>query len=157
MQSERQKLEKELDDLRKVMAAKSSEDIKRQEADKSREAEMGRLREQVSSLKSELVTQQTKAQQGVNQIRQEVESLRQRHVATDKDLKTARADLATKEAKLASLQESVTAAENAKRLVEADLSAVRDKLATTETKLSSTSKARDVRLNPGTSLEWVAS
>lgn len=144
VQSERQRLEKDLDDLRKVMAAKSSEDIKRQEADKSRETEMGRLRDQVTRVQEELVAQQTKSQQGVNLIRQEVETLRQRHVATDKELKSARSDLAAKEALLSTLQKSVTVAENAKRQVEADLSAVRDKLATTETKLQSTSKARDV-------------
>lgn len=153
--AERTKLEKELDDLRKVMAAKSSEDIKRQEADKSREAEMSRLRDQVASTQSELDAQRKKEQQLSAKVREEVEGLRQRHVATDKELKSARSNLKDKETQLSKLQQTVTVAENARRQVEAELATVRDKLASTETKLQTTSKARDVsRSMPVVSVMW---
>lgn len=140
----RQKLEKELDNLRKVMADKTSEDSKRQEADRSRDAEMGRLRDQVVQLQKALDDHRDSAQQLANKLRVDVEGLKQNHTAVQKELKATQALVKEKEAALAQLQNAVALAENAKRQAEGDLAASRDKLASIEAKLQATSTARDV-------------
>ena len=142
--SARQKLESELDGLRKVMAAKSSEDIKRQEADKSREGEMTRLRSQVEQVQQDLDAQRKKEQQLVSKVREEVQGLQQRHQTTDKELKSARAELKDKEALLGQLRQSTFKAEEAVRQVDSELATVKAKLSASEDKLQKVSRARDV-------------
>ena len=93
----RQKIEKELDDLRLVMAAKSSEDSKRQEAERSRETEMISMRERVAAQQKALDAQREGAQQLANKLRVDVEGLRQSHTATQRDLKAAQVSLAERE------------------------------------------------------------
>ncbi|WVQ93464.1 hypothetical protein IAU59_000538 [Kwoniella sp. CBS 9459] len=139
----RQKLQKELDDLRKVMDAKTSEDSKRQEADRSREAEMSRLRDQVAQLHKSLDDQREAAQQLANKLRVDVEGLKQSHTAAQRDLKAAQAALKEKEDKLAQAQSKFNDAEASRRKVEAELDSVREQLAGTESKLQITAQARD--------------
>jgi myosin protein heavy chain len=141
--SARQKLESDLDGLRKVMAAKTSEDIKRQEVDKSREVEMTRLRSQVGQIQSELDAQRKKEQQLVSKVREEVEGLKQRHKTTDKELKAAMAELQDKEALLGQLQQTGLRAEERQREADAELASVKAKLSTTEDKLQTTTRSRD--------------
>lgn len=126
------------------MAAKSSEDIKRQEADKSREAEMTRLRSQVGQVQQELDAQRKKEQQVVNTVRQEVQNLHQRHQAAEKDLKAAQAELKDKEALLGQLRQSTFKAEEAVRQVDAELASVKARLSASEDKLQKVTRSRDV-------------
>ncbi|OCF31660.1 myosin heavy chain [Kwoniella heveanensis BCC8398] len=139
----RQKLQKELDGLRKVMDAKTSEDSKRQEADRSREAEMSRLRDQVSQLQKSLDDQREAAQQLANKLRVDVEGLKQSHTAAQRDLKAAQAVLQEKEDLLAKAQNKINDAETARRKVEAELASVREQLSGTESRLQSAAQARD--------------
>lgn len=142
--SARQKLEKELDDLRKTMAAKSSEDSKRQEADRSREAEMSRVREQAGALQKALDDQRDAAQSLANRLRVDVEGLKSSHTAAQRDLKTAQAALKDREGSLMQKQSEVDRAEERRRQVEAELSAVREQVKATEDRLRSAVKGRDV-------------
>ncbi|EIW68985.1 hypothetical protein TREMEDRAFT_68898 [Tremella mesenterica DSM 1558] len=141
--SVRQRLEKELDDLRKVMAAKSSEDVKRQEADRSREAEMGRLRDQVGQLQQALDHQRDSSAQLANKLKVDVESLRTSHTTALKDLKAAQSLLKEKEAALVTASASSAQADAVKRQVEAEVVAVRDRLQVTENKLQTVSNAKE--------------
>ncbi|WWC87933.1 uncharacterized protein L201_002833 [Kwoniella dendrophila CBS 6074] len=141
--STRQKLEKELDDLRKVMAAKSSEDSRKQEADKSREQEMSRLRDQVSQLQRSLDDQVQAAQQLANKLRVDVESLKSSHTTAQRDLKAAQAALKDKEEKLAAMQVKINEVEEKRRKDLKELEIVREHLSGTESRLQSTAQARD--------------
>jgi myosin protein heavy chain len=126
------------------MAAKSSEDNKRLEVDKSREAEMARLREEVIKLQKTLDEQREGAQQLANKLKVDVEALRQSHTAAQRELKTVQGTLKDKEAELAKVQSTAQAVENEKRKVEADLAGVRDQLKSTDEKLQATVSAREV-------------
>ena len=142
--SVRQKLEKELDDLRKVMAAKSNEDFRRQEADKSREAEMTRLREQAASLQKALDDQRDTAAKMANQLRVDVEGLRQGHTTSQRDLKAAQALLKEKESELVRLQKEMDKVEQTKRVIDAELRTVKDHIGAMESKLQGALGAKDV-------------
>nr|XP_018264766.1 myosin heavy chain [Kwoniella dejecticola CBS 10117]OBR86924.1 myosin heavy chain [Kwoniella dejecticola CBS 10117] len=139
----RQKLEKELDDLRKIMAAKSSEDSKKQEADKSREQEMSRLRDQVSVLQKSLDEQREAAQQLANKLRVDVEGLKNSHTTAQRDLKAAQVALKEKEDKLAQMQLKINEVAESRRKDAKELEAVREQLSGTESRLQSTAQARD--------------
>ncbi|WRT65740.1 uncharacterized protein IL334_002688 [Kwoniella shivajii] len=141
--SSRQKLEKELDDLREVMAAKSSEDSKKQEADRSREQEMSCLREQVSHLQKSLDDQRDAAQQLANKLRVDVEGLKSSHTSAQRDLKAAQSALREKEEKMITMQSRINEVEEKRRKDEKELEMIREKLSGTESRLQSTAQARD--------------
>lgn len=146
--SARQKLETELDDLRKVMAAKSSEDIKRQEADRSREAEMSRLREQAASAQKALGEQREQSQQLSNKLRVDLEGIMSSYKAADKELKGLKVTLHLKEKELLAVQGRMERADGEKRGVEGELKRVRESLAEVEKKLQGAEMGRDVSDSP---------
>lgn len=140
----RHKLEKEMDDLRKLMADKSSEDVRRKEAERSREAEMNRLREQVAAGDLAREEQQKKQTEFANALRVKVESLQSLHKSTDKELKAVQAALADKEKELSRVKVEQEKLDEARRAGEKDLLAVREQLKSTETRLLATNQARNV-------------
>ena len=141
--SARQKLEKELDDLRKVMDVKSTEDIRRQEADRSREAEMTRLREQSTALQKLLDDQRETAQRLANQLRVDVEGLRTSHTTAQRDLKSAQAGLQSKEGDLEKLQRDIEAVQERRRAIEGELKGARNQADGTERQLKSALRAKE--------------
>lgn len=141
------KLQKELDDLRKVMAAKTSEDSKRLEADKSREAEMSRLRDQALSAQKALEAQKDSFNQISSKLKVEMEDLRQRHVTAERELKAAKVQLQEKAALLNNLQAELDKADEKKRAVEMELRAVQGHIGKVEAELKSTVGARDVSIH----------
>ena len=150
--SARQKLQKDLDDLRIVMATKSSEDNLRREADRSREAEMIRLRENVVLLQKTLDEHRENAQQLANRLRVDVEALRQSHTAAQRNLSAAQDGLREKEKTLGQLQSEANKADNLNRQVAAELTAARQQLAVADEKLRDEVQARDVSDHTSTML-----
>ena len=140
----RQKLEREIDDLRQVMDAKSSEDIKRREADKSREAEMTRLRDQSTSLQQVLDEQRETAQRLANQLRVDVEGLKNSHTNAQRDLKTAQAGLKEKETDLERLQRDIEAIQERRRGIEGELNGVKSQADGAEKQLRAATQAKEV-------------
>lgn len=143
----RHKLEKELDDLRKVMADKSSEDIRRKEAEKSRESEMARLREQVAAGEQAREDQAKKQTEFANSLRVKVEGLQSQHKSTEKELKSVQAILADKEKELTKVKTDQEKLDIARRAADKELLLVREQLKSTEDKLLATKQARDVSLS----------
>ncbi|KAK4685841.1 hypothetical protein P7C73_g4302, partial [Tremellales sp. Uapishka_1] len=139
----RDKVQQELDGLRKVMAAKSSEDSKRIEVDRSRETEMSRLREQVTAQQKALDEQRDSAAMLANKLRVDVEGLKSSHHGAQRDLKVALANLKEKESELRELQGAMTRVEDGKRNGERELRDVRDRLNRSEETLKETVIARD--------------
>ena len=140
----RHKLEQELDDLRKVMADKSSEDIRRREADKSREAEMTRLRAQVLAGEKARDEQQKAQTDFVNTLRVQLEGLQGQHKSAEKELKTVRSALKDKETELGRVKNDMEKLEEKIRAGAKELQTVREQLGALDSKLRLTAKARDV-------------
>ncbi|WVN90734.1 uncharacterized protein L203_105976 [Cryptococcus depauperatus CBS 7841] len=139
----RQKMEREFDDLRKIMAAKVSEDEQRREADRSREEEMARLRDQVGKLQQSLDDQQKAALQLANKLRIDVEGLKQSHHSAQKELKIKLGQLKDKENEIEQASAQVVAVEREKRIVEGELRKVKEQLQKTERTLQSTTQSRN--------------
>ena len=143
-QSVRQKLEEELDGLRKVMAEKSSEDVRRREADKSREAEMNRLRDQVASAEKAMEDQKRAQTEAINALRVKVEGLAGQHKATEKELRAAQATLVEKTQEAARLRTQIEALEEKQRTGNKELLLVKEQREATDKELRATLTARDV-------------
>ena len=79
------------------MAAKSSEDIKRQEADRSRETEMTRLREQVVNAQKALDDQVAQSQKLSEKLRVDFEGIATAYKAAQGEVKSLKSAIAGKE------------------------------------------------------------
>ncbi|KAL1406362.1 class II myosin [Vanrija albida] len=129
---EKAKLEKSLDELRKVMDAKVSEEIKRKEVDRSREAENSDLRKQVSQLQELQEKQRENAAQLANKLRVDIDGLRQRHSAAERDLASTKEALKSKESLLTRTLAASTDAEKARKQAETERRNVQSQLKSTE-------------------------
>jgi myosin protein heavy chain len=140
----RQRLESELDDLRKVMAAKSSEDIKRQEADRSREAEMSRLREQVAAAQKGLDDQISQSQKLSEKLRVDFEGIASAYKAAQGEVTSLKSAIASKEkeADAARLDKERYAREA--RESRDELGRVQDRIKSLDGELSAMGVVRDV-------------
>lgn len=129
---EKAKLEKSLDELRKVMDAKVSEEIQRQEVVRSREAENSDLRKQVSQLQELQEKQRENAAQLANKLRVDIDGLRQRHSTAERDLASTKEALKSKESLLARAQAASADADKARKQAESERSSVQSQLKRTE-------------------------
>lgn len=134
--AERATLEKSLDELRKVMDAKANEDVKRREVEKSREAEMASLRQQVASLHQSQEKQRENAIALANKLRVDIDALRQRHSTAEKNLAASNDALKAKTSEAKKLESAADAAHKAKRAIETDLEQLKARLRATEGSLN---------------------
>ncbi|TYJ55826.1 hypothetical protein B9479_003478 [Cryptococcus floricola] len=141
--SARGKVEQELDGLRSLMAAKTSEDEQRREVDKSRDQEMSRLREQAAQLQKTLDDQRETALQLANKLRVDVEGLKQSHTSVQRELKVKIKELEEKEKEVVGAKAKVAQAESERRKAGDELARVQEQLKDTEKRLQGTVQARD--------------
>lgn len=130
--AERSKLQKLLDELRASMAAKTSEEVKLREAQRSREAEMADLRKEAAQHQRNLEEYQKTTAQAAGKLRVEIDNLRKRHMTAEKDLKTANETLKLKISEIEKLAASASIANKAQREAQAERDAAQSKLAETE-------------------------
>ena len=142
--STRQRLEGELDDLRKVMAAKSSEDIKRQEADRSREAEMSRLREQVTSAQKALDEQVAQSQKLSEKLRVDFEGIASAYKNEQAEVKNLKGQIGLKEKEAQGAREEKERHEREARESADELQKARERIKGLEGELGGMTLARDV-------------
>lgn len=142
--TQRRQLEKALDELRQAMAAKTSEDAKRDQAEKSRGSELARLRDEKSQLQQQLQAQNDSAQALAGRLRTEFEGLKAKHIASDRDLRAAQETLKAKDAELVRVKDELAKADTVRRGIDAELANVRQQLKATDDKLNAVSVARDV-------------
>lgn len=133
--AEKTKLQKALDELRAAMDAKTSEDIKRREVERSREAETADLRKQVGLLQEAQEKQRDNAVQLANKLRADVDALRQRHATAERDLATANQTIKAKVSEFGKLEAASSEAFKIRKAAEAELDGVRAQLKSTESQL----------------------
>lgn len=121
-------LERELDETRKLMQAKSSEDSKQKELQRMQEEEMGSLRKQITSLNDELSKAKHASLEQVNALKVETETSKRQYadlVQSHENIKTRANE---NEKRLVEVQAALTATERAHRSTEGDLKATRDQI-----------------------------
>ena len=142
----RQSLQTELDDLRKVMAAKSSEDIKRNEADRSRETEMARLRDQVAASQKALEEQVAQSQKLSEKLRVDFEGIATAYKTAQAEVKTLKAAIAAREKEVEGVKGDKERYEREARDSASELGRVRERIKGMEGELGAMSVSRDVSL-----------
>lgn len=144
--AERSKLQKALDDLREIMAAKTTEEVKLREAQRSREAEMADLRKEAAQHQRNLEDFKKSTTQAAGKLRVEVDNLRQRHSAAEKDLKTANETLRLKIAEIEKLSRTASLALKAQKTAEGERDTVAGQLKDLEMALQDVTAERKVSL-----------
>ncbi|GMK55315.1 hypothetical protein CspeluHIS016_0203710 [Cutaneotrichosporon spelunceum] len=132
---ERSKLLKSLDELRTVMEAKTSEGIKLREAEKSRQAEIAGLRNEATQHHKSLEDFKRSTREAASKLKLEVDALRQRHSAAEKELKSTAERLRSKTSDFDELQMAAASANKSHKDVQAELESTRSLLKSTETEL----------------------
>jgi myosin protein heavy chain len=141
-QEARSQLQADLDETRRVMEAKTSEDAKRMEVQRLKEEELQSLRKQLLALQQELASskQQSLEQLNVHKSRSEALQKQQSEMATTtRDLASK---LSSHEKKLAEVTNAHVTAEKALRAAENDLQGVAQRATTAESSLTSTRTAK---------------
>ena len=143
-QSTRDALQKELDDLRSLLQAKTSEETRRNEVEKSKEAELVDLRNQVNELKHELAEARRLALDSQSKLELE----RTNAVREHRLLESSYSSLLSREGE-ASSQLSRTKAdlaelEKSKRAIESELQTFRTRQIEVDSQLSEAVKSKEV-------------
>lgn len=133
--AERAKLLKSLDELRTVMEAKTSEGIKLREAEKSRQAEIASLRSEAGQHQKSLEDFKRSTREAASKLKLEVDALRQRHSAAEKDLKATSERLRAKTSEVEKLQAAAMGTTKKQKEIQAELDSARNLLKSTEQEL----------------------
>ncbi|UZJ52638.1 hypothetical protein CBS101457_001958 [Exobasidium rhododendri] len=137
-------VQKELDETRRVMQAKSSEDSKQKELQRMKEEEVALLRQDLQRIQSELSQFKRASLEEVNSLRSAVETARKENEAlkkTQDELKSASEGTGKR---LLEVQASLSAMEKAKRTIEGELEMVREQISSHETSVQEARQAKDV-------------
>ncbi|PWN46171.1 hypothetical protein IE81DRAFT_86032 [Ceraceosorus guamensis] len=128
----RSQLQKELDETRRLMDAKTSEDTKQRELHRLKEQELQSLRSELAQMQKQHADAEHTSSERVAALRVSLEELRQEH----SNLSRVRDDLAQKadqsERALVQNRSLVAAAEKAQRAADGDLQGARDRIAALE-------------------------
>ena len=140
----RARLQEELDELRSLLQAKTTEETRRNEVDKSKEMELADLRSQVNSLSQDLGDARRQALEGQNKLKVELESLLREHRMLEQSHKSLSDKEVSNQAKLREAEAALSDAVKTKRAAESDLQSVRTRQIDLEDKLAGALKERDV-------------
>ena len=142
----RTKLQEELDELRILLAAKATEETRRNEAEKSKEFELADLRSQVTKLSQQLTDAQKQALEGQSKLKVELDTLIREH----RSLEQAHKSLSERESltlsQLKKAEAALADAEKHKRALESDLQSVRSRQLGVEDQLAVALKEKEVVL-----------
>jgi myosin heavy chain 9/10/11/14 len=139
----REKLQMEIDELRALMDAKTSEDSKRAEVERIKEQELNGLRQQASRLQEQLAEARRLSVEEQSKLKVELENLQTEHGA----LKRSHDDLLQKvnilEAQHRDISVSLIAAEKARRAAESELQSIRTRQIDVDGQLAEVVKAKE--------------
>jgi len=138
----RTQLQNELDETRRLMQAKSSEDSKQKELQRMKEAEVSSLRQDLKSLQEQMTQSQHTSSEQINLLRAEVEAAKKQHaeaIKSQNDIKTAREQA---EKRLSELQAECNSAERARRDLEGDLQTAKQQIKIHEASLVESRQAK---------------
>lgn len=137
-------LESELDELRNIITAKTSEESKRNEVERSKEQELASLRGQATRLQQELAEVRRVSAETQNKLKVDVDTGKRDHEALVKTHAELLSKVKSAEARLAEAELGLVAAEKAKRASESELQSVRSRQLDLDGQLAQAVKAKEV-------------
>lgn len=141
----RARLEEEIDELRSLLNAKTSEDTKRSEAEKSKEQEISNLRARITTIQQGAVDARREASEAQSKLKLELDGLQREHKAAQESLRDLKAQLQSAEKGRSEATLALQASEKAKKAAEAELHEFRSKHLDSEGQLAEALKAKEVR------------
>lgn len=141
----RVKLQKELDELRLLVEAKSTEETRMLEVEKSKEVELGTLRDQYEDLSQKLAKERHEAREAQSKLKLELEAAKRQLQALSDERTTLASSEKSMQEDVTKLQASLAEAEKSKRVVEADLNATRARQVADEERHTEVLRAKEVR------------
>ncbi|EST04971.1 Myosin, N-terminal, SH3-like protein [Kalmanozyma brasiliensis GHG001] len=136
-------LQRELDETRQLMEAKSSEDVKTKEIHRMKEQELQTLREQMSSVQKELLDSKHSSLEQISALRAEISAAKKEVQAHGAARQDAEAQVREAESRVREADAKVAAAEKAKREAEALLLEAQSKSAVINRGLQDALKTKD--------------
>ena len=138
------KLQKELDQLRALLEAKTSEETKRSEVERRKEAELVSLRSEVSKLQRDIAEARTSASEAQNKLRVDLDTINREHKSLQQTYNSLLERERAASSKLKEVTENLSAAEKVKRSLESDLQSVRSRQNDTDSHLAEAQRAKEV-------------
>lgn len=140
----RTKLQKEIDDLRNVMAAKASEDTRRSEVQRSKEKELVGLRAQTSKLQESLEEARRVSVETQSRLKIELEENQRRRENVEQAYKELEDHVTDNVEGRKKAEVGLAEAQKTVRSLESDVQSLRTKLVQTEGDLADATKAKEV-------------
>lgn len=145
-------LQRELDELRRKMAVKASEDSKiLREVEKSKEQEIASLRSQSKKLQDELVDVRRQSSEAQNKLKLELETAQHRLKELEVSHRDLVAEHASTEEKRKELESNLNETAKTKRVAETELQQVRTRQIDLDTQLEEAVREKEVRSSCGQS------
>ncbi|PWN92199.1 hypothetical protein FA10DRAFT_250506 [Acaromyces ingoldii] len=136
-------LQKELDETRKLMEAKSSEDSKQKEVQRMKEQELQSLRQQMTALQSDLQKAKHSSLEEFNSLKVQADASKKQHEDLSRSHAELKSKLSANERRMVELQAATTAAEMAKRAAEGELTTLRERMSGAEKSVLEAKSAKD--------------
>ncbi|KAF5310181.1 hypothetical protein D9619_010457 [Psilocybe cf. subviscida] len=140
----RRKLQTERDELRKLLATKTSEETRRSEVERSKEAELISLRTQCTKLQQELTDSRRSAVEIQNKLKVDLEQITREHT----NLQSSHSSLSEREriaqAQLTRVQGHLAELERAKRSMDSELLSLRARQHDSESQLAEAQRDKTV-------------
>ncbi|EPQ25836.1 uncharacterized protein PFL1_06511 [Pseudozyma flocculosa PF-1] len=139
----RASVQKELDETRRLMDAKSSEDVKQKELHRMKEQELLTLRQQMSEVERELADHRHSSLEQINSLKADVATARKRVEELERAQAEAGEKVRQADARMAENDAKLAEAEKAQRTAEAELRDAQSKSAVLNRGLQDALKAKD--------------
>ena len=138
------KLQKELDQLRALLEAKTSEETKRSEVERRKEAELISLRSEVAKLQRDTADARTSALEAQNKLKVDLDTISREHKSLQHTYNSLLERERTASLKVKEITVNLSAAEKIKRSLESDLQSVRSRQNDTDSQLAEVQRAKEV-------------
>ena len=138
------KLQKELDQLRALLEAKTSEETKRSEVERRKEAELVSLRSEVSKLQRDITDARTSAVEAQHRLKADLDTTSREHKSLQQTYNSLLERERAASSKLKEVTANLSAAEKIKRSLESDLQSVRSRQNDTDSQLAEAQRGKEV-------------
>lgn len=142
LQQGKAQLQKELDETRRLMEAKTSEDVKQRELGRMKEEELTGLRKQMASLQSESAAFKQESLEQVNSLKGKLEAAQKQHSEASASHRDVSARLEDHVRKFADATAALSASDKSKREALSELTVHKDRASAAESSLTAEKSAR---------------
>jgi myosin protein heavy chain len=133
-----------LDQLRALLEAKASEETKRSEVERRKDAELVSLRSEVSKLHREIAHARTTALEVQNKLKVDLDTINREHKSLQHTYNSLLERERAASSKLKEVTESLSTTEKIKRSLESDLQSLRSRQNDTDSQLAEVQRAKEV-------------